>query len=112
MWLFTPFGFYSVVQKAPGEPLTVRARVAADLDALRERYMPSLSLTIAHAGTDYPYRATISHEDFAAGLAAIARDIDYSNFKSEVHRQQGPGRARIYGQLWLDLRGLEPERNP
>jgi hypothetical protein len=35
MWLLTPFGFFSVVNK-PGDPhLTVRSRVRADLDALR-----------------------------------------------------------------------------
>ncbi len=36
MWLFTKFGFFSVVQK-PGEArLTVRARVAADLERLTD----------------------------------------------------------------------------
>jgi hypothetical protein len=38
MWIFTTFGFFSVVQKEPGDEfLTVRARDPKDLDRLRER---------------------------------------------------------------------------
>ena len=35
MWLFTTVGFFSVVQKPGTDKLTVRARVAPDLDRLR-----------------------------------------------------------------------------
>ena len=52
MWLFTTIGFFSVVQKPRQSGLTIRARVAADLGQLRERYLPSLSATIVGAGTD------------------------------------------------------------
>ena len=67
MWLFTPFGFFSIVQKPADKSagtLTVRARVGVDLDNLRQRYLPSLGPTQAAAGTDYRYRAR--HERHAA----------------------------------------------
>jgi hypothetical protein len=46
MWLFTTFGFFSVVQKSHSDGLTVRARDAADLDRLRAEYLPELSATV------------------------------------------------------------------
>jgi hypothetical protein len=56
MWLFTTIGFFSVVQKKRSDKfLTVRARVASDLDNLRRHYMQNLSPTITGGGTDYPY---------------------------------------------------------
>ena len=99
MWIFTPFGFFSVVQKQGSPVLTVRARVRDDLDRLRERYLPSLSPTITGAGTDYRYRATVPHEKLAHAMAAIVRDIDYCNFKSEVARRDGPSRAGVYHEV-------------
>ena len=63
MWLFTTFGFFSIVQKQSSDGfLTVRARAADDLDRLRNR-VPQLSPTIVGGGTDYPYRAKIPHAD-------------------------------------------------
>ena len=46
--------------------------------------MPDLSVIMAGGGTDYPYRALISHKHFAKGLAEMGNDIHYSNFKNEV----------------------------
>lgn len=109
MWLFTSIGFYSAVQKPGDDFLTVRARVGKDLDNLRQRYMPDLGATVAGGGTDYPFRATISHAAFAAGLAELAKDIDYTNFKSEVGRQMGYERAHVYGDVWHSLLKLEDE---
>ena len=40
MWLITPIGFFSIVQKPDhrqSDTLTVRARVARDLDTLQEK---------------------------------------------------------------------------
>ena len=107
MWLFTTIGFFSVVQKDNQTDLTVRTRVAGDLERLREKYMPELSATLRNAGTDYPYRATISHADFAAGMERIASDIHYSNFKATVGKEMGRNRAHIYAKVWSLLAQLE-----
>ncbi len=110
MWIFTTVGFFSVVQKPGDSFLTVRARVASDLDRLREKYMPELSKTINTHGTDYPYRATIGHEDLAKGMEKIAKDIHYSNFKAEVQARMGSKRESIYLEVWSELRKLQREK--
>jgi hypothetical protein len=107
MWIFTTIGFYSVVQKPEDSFLTVRARVASDLDNLRKKFMPQLSSTVKGAGTDYPFRATISHVDFAAGLSKMAEAIHYDNFKSEVGKRMGRRREQAYHKVWHDLYDLE-----
>lgn len=75
--------------------LAIRARAAADLDALREHYLPDLSETASKGGADYPYRATCSHADFAAAQVKIALAIDYSNFRNQVAAAHGERRARV-----------------
>ena len=107
MWLFTTIGFFSIVQKPRTDFLTVRARVASDLDNLRAKFMPQLSPTIEGAGTDYPFRATISHKDFGAGLSKMGEAIRYDNFKSEVGRRMGRRREQAYHKVWHDLSDLE-----
>jgi hypothetical protein len=99
MWLFAPTGFFSVVKNSAGSGLMVRARVAADLDSLRE-LMPQLSATVAWPNRDYPYRAFISHESFAEGMMAMVMSIDYGNFKNEVMKSQGMAREQLYHKVW------------
>lgn len=108
MWLFYPsVGFLSVVQKPGESQLTIRARVASDLDRLRDRYLPTLSATVANAGTDYLFRARVSRKAFSEAMARMARDIDYANFKNEVAKVSGKGRAHIYSGVWTQLLALE-----
>jgi 8-oxo-dGTP pyrophosphatase MutT (NUDIX family) len=107
MWLFTTVGFFSIVQKTSDPLLTVRARVADDLSQLRDRYMPGLSPTIIGGGADYPFRATISRDDFARGLAQVVQDIDYASFRDEIERVTGRARGPIYTQVWKVLMKLE-----
>jgi hypothetical protein len=107
MWLLTPEGFFSIVQKPGEDQLCVRARVAADLDRLRARFMPEMSETLERRGGDYRYRAWISRDHLADGLAAIGRDLSYSNFKSEVGCTD-PERAHTYGRVWRILGELQP----
>lgn len=106
MWLITTVGFFSVVQKEGDDDLTVRTRVASDLDALRARYLPELGPTLAHAGTDYPFRAKVGHEAMARAVAELVRDIDYANFKDEVTRRQGSLRHKVYAGVWARLLAL------
>jgi 8-oxo-dGTP pyrophosphatase MutT (NUDIX family) len=112
MWLFTNFGFFSVVQKTGTTHLTVRTRVKSDLDELRDRYLPELGPTQAKAGTDYPWRATVPHAALALAMGKIVMDCHYANYKNEVAAKQGKGRAFRYGQVWEALYGMKDEPGP
>jgi hypothetical protein len=106
MWLFTPIGFFSIVKKTGTTGLTLRSRVKGDLDALRSEFLPELSPTVGQAGTDYPWRATASHEAVAAAAGRMVLDINYPNFKNEVATKQGHARAKRYGGVWSVLADL------
>jgi len=115
MWIFSKIGFYSAVQKPDSPVITIRARVTQDLDRLREMYLPNLSPNASQPDTDYPVRAYATPEDWANAVAAMARDIDYSNFKSEVMRLQGSARMDAYHNVWealLDLQETEESARP
>ena len=61
MWIITPTGFFSIVQKPadiPANTLTIRARVAADLDALRRTELPLLGPVTESSYNDYRFRAS------------------------------------------------------
>lgn len=103
MWLFTKFGFFSVMNKGDNDELTVRSRTKSDLDRLRNHYLPSLSPSRAHEGTDYPWRATTSSTALGEAMRVIAQDIDYANFKNEVALDLGKDRAKRYGKIWSAL---------
>ena len=110
MWIFIPEGFYSIVTAEEfGHPLQVRARSEADLDRLRSTYFPKLGPNVAIPGRDYPWRACTTPDDLAECLIAIAKQIDYSNFKNEVAARLGSERAHIYGKVWAASREIETE---
>jgi 8-oxo-dGTP pyrophosphatase MutT (NUDIX family) len=110
MWIMTPAGFFSVVQKpddALARTLTVRARVKADLEALRVLALPELGPIEAHMGTDYAFRARAPQDCVARALGSLVMGIAYNNFKDEVSRVQGDQRASTYGRVWQALHGLQ-----
>jgi len=109
MWLLTPDGFYSVVQKQGESDLCIRARTLDDLVRLRGSYLPTMSDPIETPNGDYPFRSWASHQDFADALRRIALDIDYSNFKDEVGSRQGWERAGVYTEVWYALQRLQRE---
>lgn len=110
MWLMTPVGFFSVVRKPTDvelETLTVRARVRSDLEALKARYLPELGAIQEGRVNDYRFRAVAPKVAVARAIAQLTQDLDYSNFKDEVHRQQGAPRARLYHDVWATLHRLQ-----
>ena len=112
MWLITPVGFFSVVQKTgdiAADTLTVRARVRGDLDALREHYLPSLSPVQEIKTNDYRFRAVAPRADVAAAMASMVNQLKYSNFKSQVATVQGNARAHLYHGVWDVLHRLQTE---
>ena len=113
MWLFTPFGFYSVGAKSGDLHdglLTIRSRVRSDLEALKE-FVPSLGPIAESDETDYRYRAKAKAKDVAIGFGSMIENIDYSNFKDKVAEAQGDFRGssgaskcrRDYQRLWPSL---------
>ena len=115
MWLMTPSGFFSIVQKPEDEQagtLTIRARVRGDLERLRETCLPGRGEIVANAGTDYRYRARAPRAEVASAMAKIVNDIQYANFKDEVAREQGKERAGFYGEVWQVLYDLRDEAAP
>jgi 8-oxo-dGTP pyrophosphatase MutT (NUDIX family) len=111
MWLFTKFGFFSIVRKHPDGPLTVRSRTRGDLDRLRTHYLPALSPSLPHQGSDYPWRATVDGVHLAQAMGQIVSDMDYDNFKDEVAQSLGVGRAKRYSKIWSALYDM-PEDLP
>lgn len=112
MWLITPIGFFSVVQK-PGDKragtLTVRSRVRSDLAALKEHDLPGLGAITESTDTDYRFRATAPRNEVSAAMARMIDRLDYSNFKSEVERRQGQARAKLYHEVWSVLYSLQTD---
>ncbi|MCZ8016228.1 MAG: NUDIX hydrolase [Limnobacter sp.] len=112
MWLITPVGFFSIVQKSSDQSagtLTVRARVHADLDALRLYFLPDLSEVKESTNTDYRFRATAPRASVAKAMAMFIEQLDYSNFKNQVAKIQGPKRAHLYHDVWDVLYRLQQD---
>jgi 8-oxo-dGTP pyrophosphatase MutT (NUDIX family) len=109
MWLFTRFGFFSVVRKTDADTLTIRSRTRGDLDRLRNHYLPSLSPSQQHQGTDYPWRGTAEPAALEQAMALIVRDIQYPNFKDEVAASLGKDRAKRYGKVWSALYDMQED---
>ena len=101
MWLFLPFGFFSITAD-PDTPnrLQVRARVKEDLDNLRNAYLPELTPTVHLEGHDYPFRGYAPTSDVARAMEAITRGIYYTNFKDQVELVQGRERHMLYLAVW------------
>lgn len=109
MWLFTPFGFFSIVRKPDEQRLTVRGRTRGDLQRLRQHYLPQAGEPREHAGSDYPWRISCPADDFAAAMQRVVADIDYPNFKDEVALVTGAARARRYAEVWSALYGMDED---
>ena len=110
MWIVTPIGFFSIVQKPDDKDkntLTVRARDRSDLEALRKRYLPSLGDIVANAGSDYAFRAKAPRFAVAEAMQSMCSDIRYDNFKNEVRQCQGRTREAIYHLTWEALRKIQ-----
>ena len=113
MWLLTPIGFFSIVQKPSdrqGDTLTIRARVEADLLALRDRYLPDLGPIQSSRTTDYRFRAVAPRRTVEQAMVRLVADLNYSNFKNEVAKQQGVDRAEVYHEVWDALYTLQEGR--
>jgi hypothetical protein len=85
MWLMTKHGFYSIVQKQPGE-FHIRARVRKDLENLVARVpLPGAEIHSSKE-TDYTYRIVAGKSEVLAIMQFLGDTLDYSNFKNTIAR--------------------------
>jgi hypothetical protein len=114
MWIFTRYGFFSVVCARSGsgraddpidpERAMVRARVHEHLVALVDRFSGLLRDVTIHesASADYAYRLFVEKDVWERVLSALAAEMDYDNFKGEVARprkREVPGRLSLVARL-------------
>jgi len=115
MWIFTRHGFFSVVaKKSDPETLKVRGRCRADLDALLAfvaREAPCVrsdfSDIVETPLRDYWFRVFVPRSSWVAVAGILASDIDYTNFKREVHGN--PARDRAYLSVWSAMNRFQAE---
>lgn len=106
MWLFTPFGFFSIVRKADETDLTIRSRTRGDLLRLIDTWLPDAGEPVADAGSDYPWRIRCPAATVAHAMSRITNEIGYDNFKNEVADVLGTARAHRYSEVWQALYGM------
>jgi hypothetical protein len=91
VWIVTRFGVFSVSRRNGAVHLTVSARDAAELDALRAQHLSGLSETkSSDDDAEFPFHAHVSPWDFAQGMRGIALDIDYENFDGAAAENEAP----------------------
>ena len=103
MWLFTKYGFYSIVKKPfpdVGMVYQVRARVKNDLENLKKA--AGLDNKVYDSGfTDYRYRILANDEEYQKIMDAVSKAVDYPNFKSEVAKHKDQDEKLIcYHKVW------------
>jgi len=113
MWLFSRHGFYSVVQdKTDSGLIQIRARIKDDLDGLSafadKRLGMKMSSIISTPHADYAYRVVVGRKEWAKVATALAQDIDYENFKNEVHGEED--RDDAYLGCWSEMHELQQKR--
>lgn len=102
MWLFTQYGFYSVVcaRDLAGNParvdpdtFMVRARCRRHLESLQKRFPQMASLEIADTtNTDYRFRVVVPKTVWAEVVRELIAEIDYGNFKDRAHSRSSDDR--------------------
>ena len=113
MWIVSKNGFFSVVEK-PGDRergvLTVRGRILEDMEWFKDNISWESEI-VSTPKADYGYRMQVARQQFEQALLAMARDIDYANFKGnfsgEPEYEDKENRAQIYFRVWDSLAFLE-----
>ena len=121
MWLMTKYGFYSIVQKQPGE-YHVRSRERQDIENLMTHLSLAQGEIIESERSDYAFRIIVKKEDVEAILKFLGATIDYDNFKDKIDETLDQ-KHKPYHEIWGILadalgaygrkpRGLKRSKSP
>ena len=123
MWIFTQYGFFSVVCAREGDGsqgnkvdagrVMVRARLRGHLAGLKLRFPEELGgLEIMETTeTDYRYRLFIDKAVWIRVLKFLGEELDYDNFKSKVARNLAAVGDEYHHSLhdvWDTMQRLQP----
>lgn len=98
MWIFTEGGFISAVaHREKKDILLVRSRDRISLEPL-QRFSDVLIKTTPDA--DYRYRIEVSKAVFTAWMSDQIEDLDYDNYKNQVHKTRGNEFAAPLHDVW------------
>jgi hypothetical protein len=103
MWLMTKHGFYSIVEKKPGE-FHLRSRVRKDLENLVARVPLPDAAIIDTSSADYACRIIVGKDQVLGVLKFLGETLDYSNFKDKI--ADTPDQAQkhdVYARIWSIL---------
>lgn len=108
MWVMTSFGVLmpsvrpaGTIPAGDNRLIQVRARRKRELIILKAEYLPELGDIIEIPYSDYEYRAYCTHEQWAAALAKISMDIDYTKFKPTTEsKYNDPQLHSLYNKIW------------
>jgi len=111
VWIFTRNGFCSVVQhKHASTVLIVRCRCKEDADKLRRACNGTAVQDTPES--DYRYRFLADRKEFAAFAAKLVEEIDYPNFKDEVHAvDPSKERSEAYLEVWSSMYNLQQKKS-
>jgi hypothetical protein len=86
MWIFTKYGFFSVVKSNESNDLMIRSRNKKHLENLKNKFDKLQNFEILRTkDADYRYRIIISKEIWSNIMSELSENIDYSNFKNKVY---------------------------
>jgi len=106
MWLCTKHGFFSIVEKLPGE-FHIRARVKRDIENLKALAEIKRAV-ISTPDADYRYRLVVNKVEVLTALTCIGNEIDYSNFKSKIGKTEDQrNKLDAYHEVWGVMAGLQ-----
>ena len=124
MWIFTKYGFFSVVcaSKAPSDlrgkvldknVVMVRARARSHLLRLQKAYALMPFKIHTDTGTDYAFRMILPKKLWVEVAAELCRDIEYGNFKDACHKATDDHTYHdaLY-KVWATMQGLQPGFDP
>ena len=106
MWLCTKYGFYSIVQKKPGE-YHIRARVKQDLENLKAGTEIKRRIIVTK-DADYHYRMVVNEIEVIVAMTFIAHTLNYSKFKSEIAKSEDQrDKLTAYHEIWALMAGFQ-----
>lgn len=127
MWLFTKYGFYSVVQSytwhddlkvTDPDNFVVRARCKDHLINLLTAFDETLSMChiVETTDSDYQFRIRVPRREWLMVVATLTESINYDNFKGAVHNYEDTGTGpvkhspyeRALMQVWQTMQSLQP----